>query len=113
MSSHPEFSDEASRLTRTVSAIDTALERQKGTYFESGANNFTNRVLNDTVYAASGPALLRAIAGNVLGSDAAFSMLQLRTWFGDDLADGLVRRFEEGEEEIPVPSRVPLLMKRS
>lgn len=46
MSSHPEFSDEASRLTRIVSAIDTALERQKGTYFESGANNFTNRVLN-------------------------------------------------------------------
>lgn len=56
-------------------------------------------VLNDTVYAASGPALLRVIAGNVLGSDAPVSMLQLRTWFGDDLADGLVRRFEEGEEE--------------
>lgn len=46
MSSHPEFSAEESRLTSTVKAIDAALEHQKGTYFESGGNNFTNRMLN-------------------------------------------------------------------
>lgn len=46
MSDHPEFPQEQGFLAKTVKAIDDALERQNDLYFESGANNYTNRVLN-------------------------------------------------------------------
>lgn len=46
MTTHPEFPQEQAFLAKTVDAIDTALQRQNDLYFESGANNYTNRVLN-------------------------------------------------------------------
>jgi hypothetical protein len=52
-------------------------------------------VLNGTVYAASGPALLRAIAAGVLMSGETFTVGQLRSWFGPQLAENLVRETEE------------------
>ena len=46
MTGHPEHSQEAEVLAKTVQAIRSALRHQEGTYFEGGANNYTNRVLN-------------------------------------------------------------------
>ncbi|MDL2343448.1 hypothetical protein QOL99_04695 [Deinococcus sp. MIMF12] len=71
-------------------------------------------VLNGTVYAASGPALLRAIAGIVLRSDESFTMGQLRDWFGARMADNLVLETEEDEDpsegdvERPIADEVVL-----
>jgi len=55
-------------------------------------------VLNEVVYVASGPALLRAIAANVLMSDGTFTMGQLRDWFGSRMAENLVLRAEDDED---------------
>ncbi|MBB5235516.1 HelD family protein [Deinococcus budaensis] len=46
MTRHPEHPHESEVLAKTVQAIDTALKRHRGAHFESGGNNFTNRVLN-------------------------------------------------------------------
>lgn len=46
MTHHPEHAHEAEMLAKTVQAIGSALERHRGAPFESGGNNFTNRVLN-------------------------------------------------------------------
>lgn len=48
---HPEFEEEQHFLHRTVDAIDRALEQLRGRYYEAGANNYTNRVLNTTIRA--------------------------------------------------------------
>lgn len=55
-------------------------------------------VLDGTVYAASGPALLRSIASSVLMSDETFSMGQLRDWFGPRMADNLVLDADDDED---------------
>lgn len=55
-------------------------------------------ILNGTVYAASGPAWLRAIAANVLMSGQPFTMGQLRDWFGHRMAESLVLEPVDGEE---------------
>lgn len=71
-------------------------------------------VLNGTVYAASGSALLRAIAAIVLMSDETFTMGQLRNWFGARMAENLVLETEddedpsEGDVERPIADDVVL-----
>lgn len=55
-------------------------------------------VLNGTIYVASRPTLLRAIAASVLMSDATFTMGQLRDWFGPRMAENLVLETEQDED---------------
>ncbi|MBB5235569.1 hypothetical protein [Deinococcus budaensis] len=62
-------------------------------------------VLNGTVYTASGPALLRAIAANVLISGEPFTMGQLRDWFGPRMVENLV--LETEDDENPSEGDVP------
>lgn len=46
---HPEYQAEAETLQRTLLAIEAALSRQTTTYFEGGGNNYTNRMLNQSL----------------------------------------------------------------
>ncbi len=48
---HPEYDQEAAFLTQTFAVIDQALDHQDEHYFEGGANNYTNRMLNTSVRA--------------------------------------------------------------